>query len=149
MKKQGIPLTEDERASRFISISVKLQTTAFTEISNKPPARKKVVVQRLADFATFIAEDRKCAPGEIIWGSAEPPGSEHNITVLAAIKVLGEQAEKSNDIDGLTAVLLLQAMTLLIHAEQIASDERIKTEAMVRKHALGSLIDDLMKSTSA
>jgi hypothetical protein len=138
-------LSEDERAVRFLALSIEMQQLCVNELRKATKDDKAKLVKKLVEYANFIASDRKCAPGEIIWLRAKEFPTEHNMTVLSTVRILGETADKANDWHGSRAVFILRAMTLISHAKTIAQREDTKTKALVQSHMLGRIIDDLME----
>ena len=146
-----MPISNDSisgnaRAMDLVATSEELQKMLVGALWSADTSVTQTVVRQLVDYAKLISNDRKCAVGEIIWGRAKP--FEPTIAVLAAIRVLGDRAQKSEDHSALMSVMILQAMTILIHAESIADDEHVKTKVMIAKHAFGTIIDDLMKAAN-
>ena len=70
---------------------------------------------------------------------------EHNMSVLAAVRVLGEQSDKAGDWPGSIAAFILRAMTLLSHAKTIAQSEALQWKVLALSYSLGRFVDDLMK----
>jgi len=150
--KMNIPTpdpSEDERAVGFMTISSQMQEQFMGRLGTATNADKAVIAEKIVEYGSFIAKDRSCAPGEIIWLRAKEFSTEHNITVLAAIRVLGEMADKMGDWHGTYAALIIRAMTLLSHAKTIAQSEEVKTRAFVQSYALGLLVDNVMKDAPA
>ena len=142
-------LSENERATGFLDVALKMQQTFFGALSKMNVAGKTIVVKKIVDYASFIAKDRGCAPGEIIWLRPAPFSIDHNMSVLAAIKIIGDEADRKEDQFGSIAALILRAMTLISHAKTIAQNEEVKTQAFMLSHALGNFIDELMKETKS
>lgn len=139
-------MSDDERAAEFIALSLKMQKMLVDELRAASKADKALLTRKLVEYANFIAKDRRCAPGEVIWLRPEEFSVEHNMTVLAAVRILGEEADKARDWHGSRAAFLLRAMTLISQAKTIANSEDMKTQALVYSHSLGSFVDDLMRA---
>ena len=140
-------MTDDERATAILSVSQDMQRKFVRPIANLSLKEKSAITVKLLGFADIIANYRRCSSGEIIWLRAKPFDIDHVMSVQAAIKIFGEDADKTKDSVGSSAAFILRSMNLLSHAKTIASDDRSKVEVMSEIYSLCRFIDALFAET--
>jgi hypothetical protein len=94
--------------------------------------------QKIANVCTFE---------EIISLPDREYSAEHNMTVLAAIRLLGEQADKEGNWHRSYGALILRATTLLSHAKTIAQSEHVKFLASYHVRLLSHLVVTLKRES--
>jgi len=115
------------------------------ELEDANHADKVIVARKLLEYASTIAENRRCGMGEIIWLRTEPFTMEHNKAVLAALRTIGVETHENSDWHGYTTASMLTAMTMISTAKTIAPTKELRLQSLLLGHVVGSLFDDLMR----
>jgi hypothetical protein len=139
------PEAAEEYAVRLLEHATSSYLTLAAELKNLPPAAKSAIWKNIVALARVISRGVHCRSGDIIWGRPEPFPPHHSIAVLAEIDTLAESLERAPDSASQAALMTLQIMNLVFHAETIAEGEDARKLARELKVALGDAVDEIME----
>ncbi len=148
MPAQAGPTTQEpgeEYAVRLLEHATSSYLTLAAELKDLPPAAKTAIWKNIVALARVIARGVQCRSGDVIWGRPEPFPPHHSVAVLAEISALAESLDRTADSASQAALMTLQIMNLVFHAETIAEGEDARNLAKQLKLALGDAVDEILE----
>jgi hypothetical protein len=135
----------EENVVRLLEHATASYLTLTEELQCLPPSAKSAIWRNMLTLSRDIARGVQCRIGDVLWGRPEPFPAQHNLAVLAEIGFLSGRLDRVANNASQTALLTLQVMTLVFHAETIATGESARNLAKALKYALADVVDEILE----